>query len=237
MVVRTLTPLPHGGERAQAVRAGMRAEVLTVGWMLIEAAISIAAGVVSRSALLVAFGVDSVIELVSGSVLLWRLSMEASGQPLDRVQRAERMAAWTAGVALIFLCIYIAISSGRGLVVGSRPDGSPVGIGLAVAALFIMPLLARTKGRIAGQLESASLRGDAACSVACAAMASTMLIGLLLSAVLHWWWAESVASLTFLYWLVPQARATLHAASQGETACGCLHFGLQREREKRFRPL
>jgi divalent metal cation (Fe/Co/Zn/Cd) transporter len=221
MNVRTLTLIPSGAERARAVRAGIQAEVLTVGWMFVEAAVAIGAGVGSRSLLLVAFGVDSVIELVSGFVLLWRLSMEASGQPLDRVERAERMAAWAVGIALTLLSIYIMMSAGRGLLVGARPDESPAGIGLAVAALFIMPVLARTKRRIAGQLNSASLRGDAACSMTCAAMASAMLIGLLLNAVLHWWWAEYLASLALLYWLVPEARATLYAASQGNGSCVC----------------
>ena len=225
MNVRTPAPLPSGVERAQAVRAGIRAEVFTVGWMFIEAAIAIGAGVASRSVLLVAFGIDSIIELVSGFVLLWRLSMEASGQSLDRVARAERMAAWVVGIALTFLSIYIIISAGRGLLVGARPEESPAGIGLAVAALFVMPVLARTKWRVAGQLNSASLQGDAACSMTCAAMASTMLIGLLLNAALHWWWAEYLASLTFLYWLVPEARATLCAASERKGGCRCLHQG------------
>lgn len=222
MNVRTLTLIPSGAERARAVRAGIQAEVLTVGWMSVEAAVAIGAGLASRSVLLVAFGVDSVIELVSGFVLLWRLSMEASGHPLDRVERAERMAAWTVGVALTLLSIYIIMSAGHGLVVGARPDASAAGIGLAVAALLIMPALARTKRRIAGQLNSASLRGDAACSMTCAAMAGAMLIGLLLN-VLHWWWAEYFASLTLLYWLVPEARATLHAASQGKGSGVCHH--------------
>jgi divalent metal cation (Fe/Co/Zn/Cd) transporter len=223
MNVRTLTPLPSGVEREQAVRAGIRAEVLTVGWVFVEAAIAIGAGFASRSVLLVAFGVDSVIELVSGFVLLWRLSMEASGHPLERVERAERMAAWAVGIALLLLSIYIVMSAFLGLLAGAKPGESPAGIGLAVAALFIMPALARTKQRIAGQLHSASLRGDAACSMACAAMAGTMFIGLLLNAVLNWWWAEYLASLTFLYWLVPEARAALRAGSQGKRGRPCLH--------------
>lgn len=223
MAVRTLTPHLSGVERARAVGAGIRVEVLTVGWMFLEAVVAIGAGVASGSALLVAFGVDSVIELVTGSVLLWRLSIEASAQPLDRVERAERLAAWGVGIALTLLSIYIILSAGRGLLVGARPDESPAGVGLAVAALFVMPALARTKRRVAGQLDSAALRGDAACSVTCAVMAGTMLIGLILNAALHWWWAEYLASLAFLYWLVPEARATLRAASQGKGGCACLH--------------
>jgi divalent metal cation (Fe/Co/Zn/Cd) transporter len=223
MNTRALALPPGSEERAQAVRAGLRAEVLTMGWMLVEAVIAIGAGLVSRSVLLVAFGFDSVIELASAFVLFRRLSMEASARQLDRVEGAERMAAWTVAIALILLSIYIIVSSGYGLVAGSKPDESPAGIGLAVAALFVMPLLARTKRRIAWQLDSASLRGDAACSMTCAAMAGAMLIGLLLNAALHWWWAEYLASLSFLYWLVPEARAALHAASEGQTAHGGCH--------------
>lgn len=223
MGVGALTRLLSGGKRAEAVHAAIRAEVLSVAWMLVEAAVAIGAGLASRSALLLAFGVDSTIELVSGLAVLWRLSMEVSGRPPDRVQRAERVAAWIVGLALVFLSIYVIATSGFGLLVGSRPDESPVGIGLAVAALVAMPLLARTKRRVAGQLGSAALRGDAACSTTCAALAGSMLIGLVLNAALHWWWAEYLASLSFLYWLVPEAQAALRAASQGESARGGCH--------------
>lgn len=225
MNVRTTALLPGSEERTQAVRAGIRAEVLTVGWMPVEAAIAIGAGLVARSVLLVAFGFDSVIELASGLALLWRLAMESSGRPQVHVERAERAATWAVAIALSLLCFYIVVSSGYGLVTRSKPDQSPAGIGLAVAALVVMPLLARTKRRIAWQLNSASLLGDAACSMTCAAMAGTMLMGLVLNAVLHWWWAEYLASLSFLYWLAPEARAALRAAFRGEPSLGCCDEG------------
>ena len=215
------TPMATEEGRLQLLRAGVHAELLTGGWVLVEAGVAFAAGVASRSALLVAFGLDSIIELLSGVVVLWRLSVEASGQPRERVERAERVAAWTAGVALILLSFYIVMSAGRGLIVRAQPEASPAGIGLAAAALVVMPLLARAKRRIAGDLEAASLRGDAACSTSCAAMAGAMLAGLVLNAALRWWWAEYLALLTFLYWLLPEAWATLRSASAGDPAPGC----------------
>jgi divalent metal cation (Fe/Co/Zn/Cd) transporter len=104
---------------------------------------------------------------------------------------------------------------------GARPDASPVGIALAVAALVVMPLLVRAKRRIAAEINSAALRGDAACSLSCAAMAVALLAGLGFNAILHWWWAEYLAALAFLYWLLPETWGMLRAAARGEGACSC----------------
>src|SRR5437879_13704506 len=87
--------------RGRNVRAGVRIEVVTVAWMAAEAAIAIGAGIAARSVLLTAFGLDSVIELVTGGALLWRLATEARGGSLARVERAETRAAGVAGVGLL----------------------------------------------------------------------------------------------------------------------------------------
>jgi divalent metal cation (Fe/Co/Zn/Cd) transporter len=207
--------------RARAVWSGVRIELITVGWMTIEAVVAIVAGVVARSVLLTAFGLDSVIELVTGAVLLWRLATEARGASLERVERAENRAAWVAGIGLVLLCGYVVATAATGLVVGVRAQESPVGIALAVAALLIMPVLAWRKRVIATQLGSAALRGDAACSMTCAYMAGTLLVGLLLNAAFGWWWADSIAALALLYWLIPEAREALEGARAGHSACEC----------------
>jgi divalent metal cation (Fe/Co/Zn/Cd) transporter len=209
------------GDRALAVRSGVQIELITVGWMTIEAAVAIVAGIFARSVLLTAFGLDSVIELVTGSVLLWRLATEARGASLERVERAENRAAWVAGIGLVLLCIYVVVTSAVSLLIHNQADRSPVGIGLAVAALIIMPVLAWRKRMIAAKLGSAALRGDAACSMTCAYMAGTLLVGLLLNAALGWWWADSVAALALLYWLIPEAREALEGAQAGHGACDC----------------
>lgn len=182
---------------------------------------SIGAGVLARSVLLTAFGVDSVIELVTGSVLLWRLATEARGGPLERIERAEQRVAWITGISLMALCLYISVSSVAGLVLHNQPDGSPVGMALALAAVVGMPVLARRKRVIAAHLNSAALRGDAACSLTCAYMAATLLIGLILTAAFHWWWADSVGALGFLYWLQHEAREALEGARAGRGGCAC----------------
>jgi len=93
----------QGPARERAVRAGVRLELVTIGWMAVEAVVGIGAGILARSVLLTAFGLDSVIELVTGGVLLWRLLTEARNQSVERVERAEQRAAWIAGIGLVLV--------------------------------------------------------------------------------------------------------------------------------------
>jgi divalent metal cation (Fe/Co/Zn/Cd) transporter len=196
-------------------------EIITVVWMVAEAVAAITAGVIAHSLLLVAFGLDSVIELVTGGVLLWRLMTEARGSSLDRVKQAENRAAWITGIALALLCVYVVVSAGAGLLLHHEAGRSPVGLGLAVGAVIVMPLLAWQKRSIAARIDSAALRADAACSMTCAYMAATLLIGLGLNALFGWWWAEHLASLAFLFWLVAEAREALEGARAGRGGCDC----------------
>jgi divalent metal cation (Fe/Co/Zn/Cd) transporter len=205
----------------RAARAGVRIEQITVAWMLVEAALSIGAGLLAHSLLLVAFGLDSAIELITGAILLWRLSVQARGASLARVETAERRSAWVVAVALVVLCLCIVASVGIGLYTRARPDTSILGLGVAAVAVIGMPLLARRKRQLATQLDSAALLGDAACSMTCAAMAATLFVGLALNAFLGWWWAESVAALAFLVWLIPEAREALEGARAQRGACAC----------------
>lgn len=192
--------------RTALVHTSVRVEVFTVLWMVVEAAISLGAGVVAGSLLLVAFGLDSVIEFVSGAILFWRFSVEANGESADRVEWAERRAAWVVAISLALLCVYVLASVVYGLVTQAKPDASPVGIGISAAAVLVMPWLGITKRRLAVRLGSGALRGDAASSFTCGYMAATVLAGLVLNALLHWWWAEDVAALVFLVWLVGETR-------------------------------
>ena len=207
--------------RDALVRAGIAVELVTIGWMLVEAAVTIGAGAVASSVLLTAFGLDSVIELVTGGVLLWRLVTEARASALDRVERAERLAAWVTGIALILLCVYVVATSALSVLTQTRAESSVVGIGLALAAIVIMPLLAWRKRAIATPLGSAALRGDAACAGACAYMAGALLVGLLLNALLGWWWADSLVALGLLYWLIPEVCEAIAGARAGRAACAC----------------
>lgn len=213
----TIMPL----KRAADVRAGVQIEVITVAWMIVEAVVAIGAGILARSVLLTAFGFDSVIELVTGGALLWRLTTEARRGSLERVKRAENRAAWIVGIGLILLCVYIVATAVLSFVTGSKAEGSVVGIGLALVALIIMPWLVWRKRSIAAKIQSSALRADAACSLTCAYMAGALLAGVALTTVLGWWWADGLAALALLYWIVPEAREALEAARSGQGGCGC----------------
>ena len=147
-----------GSDRASAVRAGVRIEMFTVAWMGVEAALAIGAGVLARSVLLTAFGLDSVIELISGVVLLWRLSIEAHEGETERVERIEIRATDLSAVLLVLLCLYVAVSSVVGLVLGVRPAGSVLGLAVSAAAIVIMPLLAWAKRKVNTRIESCGAR-------------------------------------------------------------------------------
>jgi len=205
------------GARAGGLRTGVRLELATVAWMVVEGTVAIAAGVAAHSLLLIAFGFDSAIELVSGVVLLWRLTVESRGASIRRVEDADRWATRVVGVLLALLCLYVVGFVIAGLVGGVRPDPSLPGLAIAAAALVIMPVLVVGKRRVAERIDGAALRGDAACSVSCAYMAATALVGLGLHLVLGWWWAEYVAVAALLYWLVPETREVLRAAARGES--------------------
>lgn len=188
--------------RAADVRSGIQIEVVSVIWMLIEMAVSIIAGIAAGSILLTAFGLDSLIELVSGGILLWRLLVENRGGDTAQVEQAERRAAWFVAMALALLCGYVLFSAIFGLLAHSKPESSILGIGISAAAVLVMPYLSIAKRRISKRIQSEALAGDAVNSITCAYMAGSVLLGLTLNALLGWWWVENIAALLFLIWLL-----------------------------------
>ena len=203
-----------------AVREGVRLEAFTIAWMAMEAAIAIGAGIVARSVLLTAFGLDSAIELISGATLLWRLSAEARSADLERVERGERRAIWASAALLILLWAYLAATSIIGLVIRMEPEGSGAGLAISAAAVIVMPLLAWRK-RVANRtIQSSALRADIVETISCAYMAGATLVGVALSTVLGWWWAEYVAALALLIFIGREAWEALEAAREVRDAPG-----------------
>lgn len=198
--------------RSAAVALGIRLEVVTVVWMTAEAAIALIAGLLARSVLLAAFGFDSVIELLSGLVLLWRLSAESRGGEIERIERAEHLTARVSAVLLIALCAFVVVSSAVGLFAGIKPEGSLLGIGVAAVAVVAMPALAFGKSRANRLIASAALRADIAETVTCAYMAGVTLLGVALSMALGLWWVQYLFALALLIWLVPETREAFEGA-------------------------
>ncbi len=196
--------------RAAALNTALRLELLTLIWMIIEAVGSLAAALLARSLLLLAFGIDSAIELLSAFVLFWRLRQEASGQ-LDQseAEKVERRAARFAGWLLYLLAIYVTLQAGYSLWQRNSAETSFLGMGIAVVAAVGMPILARAKLRIADQIGSGALRADAVETLTCGYLSWLLLIGLVANAFLHWWWLDSAASFAIVPILVREAKEAL----------------------------
>jgi divalent metal cation (Fe/Co/Zn/Cd) transporter len=198
--------------RATALALGIRLEVVTVVWMTVEAVAALAAAFIAGSVLLAAFGFDSLVELMSGVVLLWRLTAEARGAETERVERLELSTARISAALLILLCAFVVVTSVAGLATGFKPGDSPLGIVVAAVAVVAMPVLAAAKARANRSIDSASLRADIAETVTCAYLAGVTLAGVALSMAFGLWWVQYLCALALLIWLVPEAREALEAA-------------------------
>ena len=203
-------------ERRAAVRVGVRLELITVVWMAVEAVVAIAAGIAARSVLLTAFGFDSVIELISGGTLLWRLSSEARGATSERIEAVERRATWISAVLLGLLCIYLIGVGLAGLLARLRPEGSALGVGVAAAAVVVMPLLAWRKRRANVAIGSSALRADVAETITCAYMAAATLAGTALNLIAGLWWAEYAAALVLLIFIGMETKEAIESALNGD---------------------
>ena len=214
--ISALQPVPI--DRNRIVHTALRLEVVTIIWMIIEAGASIIAGIGARSLLLVAFGIDSGIELISAMVLFWRLKTESFGglAAVEASERVERKASRIGGMLLYLLSAYVTIQAAYGLISRHSAENSWLGIAIAIIAAGGMPLLAKAKLRIADQIQSRSLRADAIESLTCGYLAWVLLAGLLTSAIVHWWWIDSVASLAIVPLLLREAREALSDSCHGE---------------------
>jgi len=200
-------PLP--GLHRQAVRL----EQFSIAWMLIEAGVAVTAGIIAGSLALNSFGFDSVIELVSATLVLRRLQAELAGGRAD--ERAERRVLRIIAITFFVLAAYVVIGSVVDLATQAHPERSPIGIGLTVSSLLVMPLLGWRKRRVGRLLANQLVLADAAETIVCAALAATTLLGLVLFAALGWWWADPVAALVVAYFAVREGRE----AWNGELLC------------------
>ena len=156
---------------------------------MLEALVAVVAGGIAGSIALIGFGVDSLIECVSGAVLLWRLS-----SPVHDESR-EKLALRLVGVSFFVLAAYVGVEAVKSLVTREPPDASIPGIVLSVLSLIVMPLLARAKRRVAADIGSRALVADSRQTDLCAYLSAILLVGLALNALFGWWWADPVAAL------------------------------------------
>ena len=192
--------------RTVNVQRGRRLEYLTIGWNSLEAVFAIGAGAMAGSIALVGFGVDSVIEVSSGAIVLWRL---VSGE------HRERLALKLVGISFLALAAYVTFDAAKSLWFRETPDATYLGIVIAALSLIVMPLLARAKRKVAANLNSGAMLADSRQTDICAYLSGILLAGLGLNLLFGWWFADPVAALV----MVPIIAREGIQALRGKTCC------------------
>jgi divalent metal cation (Fe/Co/Zn/Cd) transporter len=199
-------------ERPAAVLRGRRLEYFTVVWNTLEGLIAVVAGIIAGSISLVGFGIDSFIEVTSGSVLLWRMSVDSDEY---RRETNEKRALRIVGACFLLLAAYIAYDSILDLWSKRAPEHSIAGIILACVSLVVMPVLSSAKRKVGCTLGSAAMHADAKQTEFCTYLSAILLAGLLLNAFFGLWWADPAAAL----FMVPIIAKEGIEGVQGK-ACG-----------------
>jgi divalent metal cation (Fe/Co/Zn/Cd) transporter len=192
-------------DRLPLIREAFHLEWLTIGWMTVEAVVAIWAGVTVGSLVLVAFGLDSVIELASAGVLMWRLSVELRhGQKFS--ERAERITSRIGGGLLFVLAAYVTVAAMWQLWTKTGEEFSWPGFLVALIAIPAMRYLAKRKIAIAEKIGSRALRADAMEAVTCGWLSFVVVVSLTAQWLVGAWWIDGVGSLAIVYFLVKEGR-------------------------------
>ncbi|MFN2399508.1 MAG: cation diffusion facilitator family transporter [Gemmatimonadaceae bacterium] len=200
-------------DRPALVRRSQRLNYATMAYNSLEGIVSVTAGLLAGSIALVGFGFDSLIELTAGTAALWRLRADAD--PIRR-ERIERLTLRLIGLSFLALAVWIGADAIHALAAHTAPEPSGVGIIIAGASLVIMPFLARAKGSIAMQLHSGALAAEAKQTLICTYLSAILLGGLVLNALLGWWWADPAAALA----MVPLISWEGVEGLRGRSTCG-----------------
>lgn len=192
-------------DRPGMIQEAFRLEYISLAWMSIEAIVAIGSGLAAQSLLLIAFGLDSLIELASAGVLVWRLTVELRhGQRFG--EAAEQKAARIGGALLFSLAAYVVIASGWKLWVREGGDFSAPGLIVSALSIPVMYYLSRRRLRLADALGSRALRADAVESIACGWLAFVVVAALAAQFVIGLWWIDPVASLAIVWFLMREGR-------------------------------
>jgi len=193
------------------IGTGIRVEYFSSAWMTVEALASIGFGLVAGSFALMAFGADSLIELISGFAVLLHLQKDAGGIDIHS-KRTEQLTS-----ALLFgLIPVIALGAVYSYTIGLRPEGSPFGIAVAIGAVIIMPYLYFQKKKIGEETRCLPLKMDAVESVTCFFMSVALLGGLLAEFFFGLWWVDYLATGVILAFVAREAVESYHELHEEE---------------------
>lgn len=199
------------------VLRGRRLEYFTVVWNTLEGLVAVLAGIVAGSISLVGFGIDSFIEVTSGSVLLWRMSVDSD---VHRREANEKRALRIVGACFLLLAAYITYDSISDLWSKRTPEHSIAGILLACASLIVMPILSRAKRKVGRALGSAAMHADAKQTEFCTYLSAILLAGLLLNAFFGLWWADPLAALIMVPIIAKEGIEGLRGRACAECCVG-----------------
>ena len=204
------------GDRRRWLERSKHLQWLTVGWNAVEAVIAITAAIAAGSVALMAFGLDSIVEMSSGLVILWRIGAEHRARSAKQIDRVEKNARRAVSVTLYVLGAFIVLESSMALINREEPGVSTVGMALLLLSVAVMWWLAREKRVVAGRLHSHAMEADAAQTNLCMRLSLTALAGLALNAAFGWWWADPIAAIGVAVLVFFEARR----AWQQKPCCG-----------------
>lgn len=190
--------------------------IFTIVYNIAEGIIAITFGYSAESIALIGFGLDSLIEVSAAGLMLWRLSVQLKRADEEQIEKTETTVHQFVGLTFFALSAYILLESGIALWKHEMPHESVLGIGLALLSLLIMPLLSWGKLKAAKEINSSALRSEAKETIACSLLSLILLVGLAANALFGWWWADPVAGLLMVPWLIKEGTAGL----KGEGCCG-----------------
>ena len=196
-------------DREALVRRGLRLNYVTIAYNVVEALVSLVAGMLAGSVALVGFGADSVIEVSASIAAQWRLRVDLDHARRERVELVTRRAI---GWSFLALALYVALESGKSLWLAERPDRSITGIVILTMSVIVMPVLSRAKRRVARALHSRALEADATQTSLCAWLSVIALAGVAVNAAFGWWWADPLAGLVIVVYGVKEGRHALAEA-------------------------
>jgi cation diffusion facilitator family transporter len=194
-------------------RKGLILEYFTMIYNIAEAVLSIIFGIIAGSPALLGFGLDSIVESLSGGVLIWRLHQH-EGIPKEKEEKIERRAVKLVSITFFILAAWIFYESAESLYNREAPGVTIPGIVIAAASMLIMPVISILKKRIGKEIGSKALVADAKETMVCATLSVALLLGLGFNAIFGWWWADPIAGMLIVLFLVKEGLEQWREANE-----------------------